>query len=256
MIAEKNFEILEAKEETQEKNKPIKDGQIPEKKELPEKNETHKKNGSSESNLEKKEEKSGIAQSAISAVPATVVAPNEKQKNANENFDTFEDENQTESLDGAHAMPKPQSPRHQRVAGNLYGELYLLLKGKPCNVFHAPFDVRLNPSDKNDPVVQPDILVICDRSKIGARGCKGAPDLIIEVISLSTAKVDNLVKQKRYREAKVKEYWIVDPHHNIVQVLTLKDAHYISNVYGEEDTIPLSAIENCNLDLKEIFKDL
>jgi Uma2 family endonuclease len=103
------------------------------------------------------------------------------------------------------------------------------LKNKPCLVFHAPFDVRLPKNgEKEDQkiytVVQPDICVICDKSKLDEKGCLGAPDLIVEIISPSTANHDVEYKFNIYQSAGVSEYWIVFPFEKVISVYMLNNS--------------------------------
>ena len=103
---------------------------------------------------------------------------------------------------------------HQEISRDLLTEMNFFLKGGKCNVFSAPFDVRLPKSNAEDEiytVVQPDICVVCDPSKLDDAGCVGAPDLIVEILSESTAKKDKTNKFELYQECGVKEYWIVSP---------------------------------------------
>ena len=106
--------------------------------------------------------------------------------------------------------------KHQQMSLALAAQFYLFLKGKPCKVYGAPFDVRLSEmSDASDnyveTVVQPDLLVVCDKAKLDDRGCNGAPDLVIEILSPSTATVDFKIKFDLYQRFGVLEYWIIHP---------------------------------------------
>lgn len=122
--------------------------------------------------------------------------------------------------------PGPSS-QHQKVSGELFRQIANHLLKKNCQVFAAPFDVRLflSSKDKSDQnittVVQPDLCVICDPSKIDARGCLGAPDWIIEILSPQTSSKDLHEKFDVYEEAGVKEYWIVHPQEQTILVYTL-----------------------------------
>ncbi|MEL6625129.1 MAG: Uma2 family endonuclease, partial [Bacteroidota bacterium] len=112
-------------------------------------------------------------------------------------------------------MSPAPSMGHQEISTNLMGEIYQYLKRKTCKVFHAPFDVRLPLSEsqmtdqKVDTVVQPDICVVCDPQKLESRGCIGAPDWIIEILSKSTSNKYLNEKYDLYQNTGVKEYWIV-----------------------------------------------
>ena len=165
----------------------------------------------------------------------------------------WETDDRYELIDGVpYAMGSPTT-RHQRIIGELFVRLHDFLKGKSCEVFISPLDVRLNYDTKDDTVVQPDIMVICDKNKIDDKSIKGAPDLVVEILSPSNKRFDFLVKHDKYFEAGIPEYWIVDPIENIVHVFILKDGNYIAKVYGDTDTLPSHILDGCNINLKEIF---
>lgn len=155
--------------------------------------------------------------------------------------------------------PAP-STHHQRVSLRLLREISNFLKGKKCEVFAAPFDVRLPDRKKssNDnqvfTVVQPDICIICDSEKLDERGCIGSPDLIIEIISKSTKNRDLNDKFKLYEEAGVPEYWIVHPNDATVSVFELKKGKYLfRKMYGDEEMIKVGIFDNFEFDLKDVF---
>lgn len=170
---------------------------------------------------------------------------------------TWDDSEQWELIDGIpYAMSPAPSPRHQSISFELGRQLGNFLKGKPCKVFHAPLDVRLNADQEDDTVVQPDLVVICDRSKIDDKGCKGAPDLVMEILSPSTARHDRMVKFQKYQKAGVREYWLVDPDTNIVQAFTLKNGLYITRMYDDtEAAAPVEVLAGCTIDLREVFAE-
>jgi len=133
---------------------------------------------------------------------------------------------------------------HQRISNNLSFELNNYFKRKDCDVFVAPFDVRLPiPSTKKDTtVVQPDLCIICDERKLDARGCNGTPDLMVEIISQNNSKHDVHTKFNLYQEAGVKEYWIIEPIDKIIFVYTLINNEFIGlkpQVEGENIKSPL-----------------
>jgi Uma2 family endonuclease len=155
---------------------------------------------------------------------------------------------------------------HQRISGELFFLLKSFLRGKPCEVFAAPFGVRLFPQADlgDDTVVEPDIVVVCDPSKLDERGCNGPPDLIIEILSPSTAQRDRLIKFNRYLEAGVREYWIVDPDTRSVQVHILDHGRFTTSAYGivaaeDKDAVyisdkaPAAVLPGLAVDLKTIF---
>jgi Uma2 family endonuclease len=124
--------------------------------------------------------------------------------------------------------PAPNT-KHQRTIGNLFMSFSKIIHNKNCEVFIAPFDVRLPiPNKKADTtVIQPDICVVCDSSKIDDKGCNGAPDLIVEILSPGNSKHDLKTKFELYELAGVREYWIVDPMNEFILVYVLKDHQYI-----------------------------
>ena len=145
---------------------------------------------------------------------------------------TWTDEDRWEIIEGvSYGMAPAPTTFHQRISGKLFNMIYNYLEGQRCEVFAAPFDVRLGVpeiSDENwETVVQPDISVICDKNKIDERGCKGPPDWIIEIISPSTASRDHIQKRRLYEKHGVKEYWIVDPSYRMVHVYRMdKEGSY------------------------------
>lgn len=154
--------------------------------------------------------------------------------------------------------PAPAS-RHQKIARNLVGKLLPFFDDHQCNMFFAPFDVRLvkNKASDNEisTVVQPDICVICDESKIDERGCLGAPDLIVEILSPYTAKKDLTEKYNLYEENGVQEYWVVFPDTNAINQYFLKDGeyHFIDPLFLGQ-TITSTAFPQLSIELKDIFK--
>ena len=156
-----------------------------------------------------------------------------------------------ELYDGELVMMAPPSQRHQEIISELNGQLWQFLKGKQCKVFPAPFGVRLN-ADENT-VFEPDIIVVCDMTKLDGKICNGAPDLVIEVLSPSTAKTDRNYKYRKYQQAGVREYWIVDPELDLLQAGVMRDGSYVTTVYDAEDNAPVSVLTGCIIDLSEVF---
>ncbi|MFC4768232.1 Uma2 family endonuclease [Effusibacillus consociatus] len=175
---------------------------------------------------------------------------------------TWSDDERWELINGMpYNMTPAPSTKHQDVLGELFTEFRVYLRDKSCRVFVAPFDVRLFAENDNDEnvynVVQPDITVVCEKSKIDDKGCKGSPDLIVEVLSPATAKKDKNEKRKLYQQAKVKEYWIVDPLNETVEVFMLKEdgKFHDSETYSKEDQLKVGIFEDLTIDLKLIFKE-
>ena len=163
-----------------------------------------------------------------------------------------------ELIDGTAYMVAAPPPNRQRISlklSRLFGDF---LEGKSCEVFTAPFDVRLFPQKNlsDDTVVQPDLLVVCDKTKLDQRGCNGAPDLVIEILSPSNNGSEMFHKFQKYLEARVREYWIINPETQVVQAHILENDHYISTVYQNDDVIPVSILSGFSIDLKTIWSAL
>jgi len=165
------------------------------------------------------------------------------------------DDKRYEVIDGVlYLMAPAPSVAHQDVGGELFVQLKGFLRGNPCKVFHAPFDVCLNAAGDDDvTVVQPDILVVCDRSKLDGKRCNGAPDFVIEILSPSSAARDTMLKFHKYMYAGVREYWIVDPIEKIVQVCILKGGRYETEALVDPDAIPVRVLQGCRIDMKQVF---
>jgi Uma2 family endonuclease len=152
-------------------------------------------------------------------------------------------------------MPSP-TIKHQTVSMELCGQLFNFLKKNPIGkLLAAPVDLRLFPrSDLQDTnVFVPDIVVVCDPAILDGRSINGAPDLVIEILSPSTAKYDRGYKFNQYQAAGVKEYWIVSPEEETVIVYTLEDGRYTAAAYKPGDKIALSALPGCEIDLGPVF---
>ena len=123
-----------------------------------------------------------------------------------------------ELIDGQIYSMAPPKRIHQRLVHQFERIIgnYIVEKHGDCEVYPAPFAVFLNEDDKT--YVEPDISVICDKNKLDDRGCFGAPDWIIEIVSPSTERMDYGIKLFKYRSAKVREYWIVNPSKQVVMV--------------------------------------
>lgn len=175
------------------------------------------------------------------------------------------DENEHEHIeiiDGKASMMATPSRIHQEISFEIGQQLGNYLEGKQCKVYLAPFGVRLferagdRPEDV-DTMVEPDISVICDRSKLDKYGCKGAPDMVIEVLSPSTQRHDQLVKLNLYQRAGVQEYWIVDPENRTVRVLlqTGNGIFQTREVYGQEDVAKVNVLDGCFIELSKVFSE-
>jgi Uma2 family endonuclease len=137
-----------------------------------------------------------------------------------------------ELIDGTAYVREPPSPSwlHQGIVGELYLQIAIALKGKPFRVRVAPLDVRLPKSteedDQVDTVVQPDVLIVSDPKKVDARGVRGAPDWVAEVLSPSTGRHDQTVKLAAYERAGVREAWLIDPIDRTLTIYQLEAGYY------------------------------
>lgn len=160
-----------------------------------------------------------------------------------------------------HKMSPAPSPKHQAVSIFLSSYFYSLLKGKTSKVFAAPFDVRLPDYKKATvdelvfTVVQPDICIVCDPEKIDDRGCIGAPDLVIEILTPGNTRKEMGVKFDLYEESGVKEYWLVEPQDKIILVYILKDGKYIGlKPFIEDVHISSTLFPDLSFKVSEVFE--
>jgi Uma2 family endonuclease len=140
----------------------------------------------------------------------------------------IDDDSRYEVIDGDLFMMASPSPIHQIAVGEIYKQLSLQLDGKPCKPFLSPLDVRLfyREDGSDDTVVQPDVFVVCDKSKIADKYIKGAPDFVVEVLSASTSNRDLIIKAQKYAKAGVKEYWLLDIERKLLIKGTLAGDFY------------------------------
>lgn len=150
---------------------------------------------------------------------------------------------------------------HQKVAANLHGIMYTNFKKHSCNLFFAPFDVRLLDKKKSTEdkdiytVVQPDLCVVCDEKKLDEKGAIGAPDLVIEILSPGNSKKEMKYKYDLYEEAKVLEYWIVNPADRTIYIFILKEDKFVGqHPLIEEDIINSPLFPELDFVLEDIFR--
>ncbi len=176
---------------------------------------------------------------------------------------TWDDGQRWELIDGVAFCMSPGPNRlHQKWLGELHRQIANYLDDKPCEVYLAPCDVRLpEVSDASDEVtitvVQPDIMVVCDRDKLDDRGVKGAPDLVVEIISPRTAKRDITTKYELYQRHGVKEYWLMYPNDRTLLVYRLSDdsRYGTPEVFGEGDSVPVSLLGDLTVDMGKVFRE-
>lgn len=185
----------------------------------------------------------------------------EDKKYSYADYLTWPEDERWEIIDSIAYMHAAPSPIHQEILVSLLAQLHHCLSGEPCKVYPVPFCVRLmgdeekkNQDIKN--VVEPDITIVCDKSKIDETGYNGAPDLIIEIISPSSIKMDRLIKFNSYEKAGVKEYWIVEPGGKHVSVFVLQDDQRYGRpeTYTEDGEIKVSIFPDLIINLKPVFE--
>ncbi len=169
-----------------------------------------------------------------------------------------------ERVELIHGWIKKMSPAprmlHQLVEGNLYFLIYKFFNQGNCKVFNSPFDVRLQKTNSDHKgittVIQPDICVVCDNAKLDDAGCLGAPDLIVEILSPSTAQKDRHDKFDLYQENGVKEYWIVEATDQAIEIFTLVKGKYERTDFQEygEGKVSSTLFPELTIVLSEAFR--
>jgi len=180
---------------------------------------------------------------------------------------TWVDDKRRELFDGFVRLMSGPLTIHAIISANIFGRTwsYIKRRKRKCAIFHAPIDVRLpkngeTADDKIFNVVQPDIVVVCDLSKIDEKGIIGAPDLVVEVLSPSNTRLMMSTKFDLYEAAGVKEYWVVYPKSGVTVFLLQDDGKYDRGttydiVYVPDAKIPVHTIEGLEIGLKELFED-
>lgn len=188
--------------------------------------------------------------------------PQEQKRNSYADYLTWGEDVRCEAFDGQiYNMSPSPTPKHQEVLGELFLEFGNYLRGKECRVFLAPIDVCLFAEKdtsfkdiKNWAI--PDLVVVGDKKKIDDKRIIGAPELVVEVLSPSTAKNDKVLKYNKYEKAGVLEYWIVDPYNHSIDVYLLEGTVFRrSGVFVKGDTLPVSIFKDFSIDLNNVFRE-
>nr|WP_282434040.1 Uma2 family endonuclease [Desulfosporosinus lacus] len=160
-------------------------------------------------------------------------------------------------------MTQPPSTKHQRISSRLHAKLFNFLEGKECEVFPAPFDIELRTADDDQrdqtekiKVVIPDLSVICDKTKLGENKYVGSPEIIFEIISPANQAHDLVKKLNLYMQYGVKEYWIVNPLLNTVQIYGLNEEgqYHQVEVLKETGIAHSEILKGFSINLEELFK--
>jgi len=156
----------------------------------------------------------------------------------------------------AFAMTAPNA-RHQEILGELFSQFHDYLRGKSCKAYPAPYDVRLffEEDESDDTVVQPDISVVCDENKRGYEGCRGAPDLVVEILSPSNTAIEMERKLKLYQKAGVREYWVVDSENKGLTIYIFRKEEITAATYKSADTVPVTIFPGLDIALEQVFAE-
>lgn len=173
---------------------------------------------------------------------------------------SWSEDTRVELIDGKPYLQAAPSRIHQEILSELHRQIANYLVEKECKVYVAPFHVVLKLEEKIDNekdrknIVEPDITIVCDRSKLDDEGCKGSPDMVIEIVSPSSARRDKIEKFNLYEQAGVKEYWIIEPEEKIVSVFILQGNRYgRPGLYTEENQVKVSIFKDLVIDMKKVF---
>ncbi len=177
-------------------------------------------------------------------------------------YSTWNGDARWELIDGlAYAMAPAPTRTHQIIVGEIFRQIANQLQGQACRAFIAPFDVLLprgnEPDDAVESVVQPDGIVVSDPKKLDEKGCRGAPDWIVEVLSPSTADHDHKLKRVLYERSGVLEYWLVHPTDRLVHVYCLANGQYGKpDVFVFSDVVATRVAGGLTVDFAQVARAL
>lgn len=191
----------------------------------------------------------------------SITSPKPNKKYTYGDYLKWPDEERWEIIDGVpYDMSPAPSTKHQTISMELGARLWSFFRDKGCQVFAAPFDVRLPQGDEKDEdienVVQPDLSVVCDPARLDERGCKGAPNLVVEIISPSTAKKELNDKFNLYERSGVPEYWVVFPKFNVIVVYSLDDEgkYQKTGDYAAGQILSSELFPGLEIKLEDVFR--
>ncbi|MDE7479560.1 MAG: Uma2 family endonuclease [Lachnospiraceae bacterium] len=170
-----------------------------------------------------------------------------------DDYYNFGEDVRAELIDGQIYYMSAPSRIHQEILNSINNTIYNYIRSKNgnCKVYPAPFAVKLF-QDDDKTVVEPDISVICDPNKLTDRGCSGAPDWIIEIVSPTNPSHDYVKKLNLYLDAGVREYWIVDPRYNKIYVYNMESNNFVVNEYSFSDTVKAGIYEDLYIDFPSL----
>ena len=189
------------------------------------------------------------------------LAEQERGRFSYKDYCKWTDDGRWELIDGVEYDMSPAPSRiHQKLSGELFIRIHSVLKDRKCDVYAAPFDVRLPDyaealDEEIFTVVQADIVVVCDESKLDERGCMGAPDLVMEILSPDTAAKDMKIKRDLYEKHGVREYWLVHPTDKTFMIYCLRQDKQYANaeIYAGQDIVESTVIEGLKIELTDLF---
>jgi len=194
------------------------------------------------------------------AVPAMMVGEVAVKYEASQTFtgevieSWFKDGYKWELIDGVPYLMATPRPRHQEIKDGLTALFRTHLKGKRCRAF-SEMGIYLD-VDKNETYLTPDLLILCDKNKMGPKGVNGSPDMIIEILSPSNHKHDRVTKRHKYEQAGVKEYWLLDPENSLLEVVLLGEGGmYHSTIYTDDAVVKINVLDDLEINLAELFAD-
>ena len=172
-----------------------------------------------------------------------------------EDYYALPDDVRAELIDGSFYIMEAPSAVHQTIISELHFAIKSFIKKKKgsCKVFLSPFDVRLD--NDNRTMIQPDLMVICEKGKVDPRQCNGAPDFIAEIVSKSSGKLDYIKKLNKYLDAGVREYWIIDPERKTITVYQFTKEDTPKN-YMFTDQVPLGIFDGLMIDFSDINREI
>ena len=180
------------------------------------------------------------------------VQPIPRRKYTVADWEALPEGHKYELIDGDIYMMARPSIEHQAVTFEIGRQFGNYLLGKQCRVF-SEAALRFNEND--DSVFVPDLYIICDPAKIRKNYCVGTPDLVIEVLSPSSVRMDKISKLDRYLHEGVREYWVVDPIHQIIDVFRWNNGASAPRIYGPTDKIKVGILDDCEIDLSLVFSE-
>jgi Uma2 family endonuclease len=185
--------------------------------------------------------------------------PEENKKYTYADYLTWAEDKRWEIINGVPFMQAAPNWQHQAISRELLIQFGNYLQSKACQVFTSPFDLKLPDIGEYEEgctnVFQPDLVVVCDKNKLKGTGYYGVPDLVVEIVSPSTARNDKLLKFNMYEKTGVKEYWIVEPDTKLISVFTLQNNNRYGRpeIYTENDIVKVSIFTDLVVDLGLVF---